>query len=215
MNVPVIVIGGGGHAKVLISTLLLQNRNVLGFVDVKPSLPPILGVTRLGDDSVVFLHPSDQVRLVNGVGSIDSTALRQTVYETFRKRQYTFDTVIHPSAVIAPDVQIDDGVQIMAGVVVQPGSRLGANAIINTGSRIDHDCLIEAHAHVAPGVTLSGNVQIGRGAHIGTGASVIQGVKVGVRSIIGAGAVVIDDVPEGVTVVGVPAKSVERPIAAR
>lgn len=210
-----IVIGGGGHAKVLVSTLLLQHRNVLGFVDLKPSLPPLLGIAHLGDDGVVFLHPPDQVRLVNGVGSIDSTVLHETVYENFRERQYVFDTVIHPSAFIAADVQIEDGVQVMAGAVVQPGTRLGANVIINTGACVDHDSSIDAHAHIAPGVTLSGNVHIGKGAHIGTGASIIQGVEVGASSIVGAGAVVIGDVPAGATVVGIPARSVAKLTALR
>jgi acetyltransferase-like isoleucine patch superfamily enzyme len=82
---------------------------------------------------------------------------------------------------------------------------LGANVIINTGARVDHDCAIDAHAHIAPGVTLCGNVHIGYGAHIGSAATIIQGVKVGPRAIVGAGAVVIGDVPEGVTVVGIPA----------
>jgi UDP-perosamine 4-acetyltransferase len=215
LNLPVIVLGGAGHAKVLVSTLLLQHRRVLGFVDVNPALPPLLGIPHLGDDGAVFLHPPDQVRLVNGVGSIGSTALRRAVYERFREKQYTFETVIHPAATIAPEVHIEDGVQVMAGVVVQPGSRLGANVIINTGARIDHDCLIDAHAHVAPGVTLSGNVHIGSGAHIGTGATIIQGVKVGAAAIVGAGAVVIGDVPAGVTVIGIPAAPLAKPIASR
>jgi UDP-perosamine 4-acetyltransferase len=215
LNLPVIVVGGGGHAKVLVSMLLLQHRRVLGFVDLKPSLPPLLGIAHLGDDGAVFLYPPDQVRLVNGVGSIDSTVSRRAVYEKFRERQYIFETVIHPSAIIAPEVHIEDGVQVMAGAVVQPGSCLGANVIINTGARVDHDCLIDAHAHIAPGVTLSGHVHVGKGAHIGTGASIIQGIKVGAASIVGAGAVVVGDVPAGVTVVGVPAGSVARRIAPR
>src|SRR5271163_4196936 len=118
-NLPLIVIGGGGHAKVLVSTLLIQHRRVLGFVDSRLTLPPLLGLVHLGEDDVVFLHLPEQVRLVNGVGSIDSTLSRKTVYEKFRERQYIFETVIHPSAVMAPDVCIEDGVQVMAGAVVQ------------------------------------------------------------------------------------------------
>jgi UDP-perosamine 4-acetyltransferase len=215
LNLPLIIIGGGGHAKVLASALLLQHRSVLGFVDMNPSLPPLLGLAYLGDESAIFLYPPDQLRLVNGVGSIDSTVVRRMLHEKFQKRQYVFETVIHPSAIIAPEVHIEDGVQIMAGTVVQPGSRFGANVIINTGARIDHDCLIEAHVHIAPGVILSGNVHIGEGAHVGTGASIIQGITVGAASIVGAGAVVVSDVPAGVTVVGVPAKPVVRRIAFR
>lgn len=214
-NLPVIVIGGGGHAKVLVSTLLLQGRRVLGFVDLKPFLPPLLGIAQLGDDSAVLLHAPDHVRLVNGVGSIGSTALRRAVYENFRERQYIFEAVLHPSAIIASEVHIEEGVQVMAGAVVQPGSRLGANVIINTGACVDHDCSIDAHAHIAPGVTLSGDVHVGEGAHIGTGANIIQGVKVGAASIVGAGAVVVGDVPPGVTVVGVPARSAARLTASR
>ncbi len=210
MNLPLIIIGGGGHAKVLASALLLQHRSVLGFVDRNPLLPPLLGIAHLGDEDVLFRYPPDQLRLVNGVGSIDSTAARRMLYEKFQKRQYVFETVIHPSAIIAPEVHIEDGVQVMAGTVVQPGSRIGANVILNTGARVDHDCSIEAHVHIAPGVTLSGNVHIGEGAHIGTGASIIQGITVGAASIVGAGAVVVTDVPEGITVVGVPATPVIR-----
>jgi len=211
----VIVVGGGGHAKVLVSGLLLQQRRILGFVELKPSPPPLLGITHLGDDSAVFLHRPDRVRLVNGVGSIKSTILRREVYEKFREKQYVFETVIHPSAIIASEVQIEDGAQVMAGVVVQPGSCLGPNVIINTGASVDHDCWIDAHAHIAPGVTLSGDVHIGEGAHIGTGASIIQGVNVGAASIVGAGAVVVGDVPEGITVVGVPAGPIAKWLATR
>ena len=215
VNLPAIVVGGSGHAKVLVSTMFLQGRRVLGFVDVNPVLPPLLGIPHLGDDGAVFLHPPDQVRLVNGVGSIGSTVLRRTVYEKFRKRQYIFDTVIHPSATIASEVHIEDGAQVMAGAVVQPGCRLGENVIINTGACIDHDCSIDAHAHVAPGVTLSGHVHIGSGAHIGTAATIIQGIKVGAAAIVGAGAVVVCDVPAGVTVIGIPAVPLVKSIASR
>lgn len=206
-----ILVGGAGHAKVLVSTLLLQHRKVLGFVDVDPGLSPLLGIPHLGDDRSVLLHPPSEVRLVNGVGSARSTDLRRTVYQRFRAMDYIFETVIHPSAILAPDVYIEDGVQVMAAAVVQPGSRLGANVIVNTGARIDHDCAIDAHAHIAPGVTLSGAVHVGDGALIGAGATIIQGVEIGSGALVGAGAVVIRDVPAGIIVVGTPATPIAQP----
>jgi UDP-perosamine 4-acetyltransferase len=206
LKLPVILVGGGGHAKVLVSTLRLLHREILGFVDIEPAPTQLLGISHLGDDAAVFLHPPAKVRLINAIGSTGSTSLRRVLHDKFRDKGYIFETLIHPSAIIAPEVQIDDGVQVMAGAIVQPGSHLGVNAIINTGARIDHDCTVGAHAHVAPGATLSGEVRIGEGAHVGTGASIIQGIMVGAASLIGAGAVVIDNVPAGETVVGIPAK---------
>lgn len=205
MSLPVIVLGGGGHAKVLIGTLQLQKRRILGFVDPNSTLPPVLGEQNLGTDDAAFAYPPAEVELVNGIGSIGSPGARTAAFERFKAKGYTFATVVHPSASVAPDVEVEEGAQVMAGAVVQPGSRLGINAIINTKASVDHDCVIESHAHIAPGVTLSGKVHVGRGSHIGTGASVIQGITTGAYSIVGAGAVVIRDVPEKATVAGVPA----------
>jgi sugar O-acyltransferase (sialic acid O-acetyltransferase NeuD family) len=210
VNLPIIVVGGSGHAKVLVSTLLLEHRAVLGFVDPDPSLPPILGIRRLGEDNEVLRHAPDRIRLVNGVGSGRSTELRKSVYARFREKQYVFEAVIHPSASIAPDVQAGDGLQVMAGAVVQTGVRLGENVILNTGTIIDHDCVIGDHVHVAPGAILSGCVHLDQGVHVGTGASIIQGIRVGAASTVGAGAVVLHDVAAGITVVGVPAKELLR-----
>ena len=207
LELPVIVIGGGGHAKVLVSELLLCKRSVLGFVDLNLNLPPLLGAPHLGNDSAVLDYSPDDVQLVNGVGSISCTRNHQNVYDWFVQKRYCFATVVHPSAVVAPEVQIENGVQVLAGAVVQAGCRLGANVIVNTGARVDHDCIIDSHAHVAPGVTICGAVHVGAGAHIGAGATVIQGIRIGAGSVVGAGALVIRDIPQGAKVVGVPAAS--------
>ena len=87
------------------------------------------------------------------------------------------------------------------------GTRIAENSVINTGAVVDHECIIGSHVHVAPGVTLSGGVQVGDGSHIGTGATVIQGVSIGRKALVGAGAVVLKDVPSGARVAGAPAKT--------
>lgn len=208
-----IVIGGGGHAKVLVSTLLLCRVSVLGFVELNPTFSPLLGISYLGSDAAVLQHAPGAVRLVNAVGSTASTITRRAIYDRFIHEGYCFATVIHPWAIVAPEVQIEDGVQIMAGAILQPGTVVGANAIVNTGAIIDHDCVVGAHAHIAPGAVLSGGVRVDSGAHVGTGACIIQGVSIGAASVVGAGAVVIKDVPPGVTTVGAPARIIDRDLA--
>jgi len=162
-----------------------------------------------GNDSWVFQnYLPNNVYLVNGIGTIGSTLRRRSVFENYKAHGYSFFTLTHPSSVIAHDVELGEGVQVMAGAVIQTGTKIGVNAIINTNSVIDHDCIIGAHVHIAPGVTISGEVTIDHGVHIGTGASIIQGRKISSESVVGAGAVVIRDVGEQLMVVGVPARAV-------
>lgn len=208
MTRPLIVIGAGGHAKVLIEALLHAGLPLAGIVDADPARhgTTLLDQPIRGGDDLILAHTPADVLLVNGLGSIADPSLRVRIFETFKGHGFNFESVIHPSAIVASDTLIGEGVQIMAGTVIQPGCRLGDNSIVNTGTTIDHDCLIGKHVHLAPGVTLSGGVTVGEEAHIGTGATVIQGITIGPKTIVGAGAVVIRDVPENSTVSGVPAK---------
>lgn len=210
MSIPVIVLGAGGHAKVLIDALLLRSVNVLGIADPKLELTEkkVLGIPLIGNDDSVLQYPVNAVKLVNGLGSVGITTQRQRLFEKFKNLGYAFATVIHPSSVIASDVTVLEGTQILAGTIIQTGSYTGKNTIVNTRVSIDHGCWIGSHVHLAPGVTLSGEVQVGNGVHIGTGATVIQGIRIGKNSLIGAGSLVVKDVPEGSTVIGVPARVV-------
>ena len=202
----IIIIGGGGHARVLRDTLdTCGGYNILGYTDLRPS--PQMDVDYLGgDDAVARRYKPVEVYLANGIGSVRLPVLRQSVYERFKKDGFLFVTVTHPDAVVSGRAQLAEGVQVMAGAVVNTGAEIGENVVINTLSGVDHDCIIGAHTHIAPGVTLSGGVRIGPGSHVGTGAKIIQGVHIGAGALIGAGAVVIDHVPAGEKRVGVPGK---------
>lgn len=192
----------------LIDALRLQPAELLGLTDadVGKTGQLVFDVPVLGGDEEVMKYPVETIQLVNGVGSVRVNPLRRQLFEHFKSKGYRFASVVHPSAIIAIDVVLSEGVQIMAGAVIQAGCHVGMNTVINTGSIVDHDCHIGDHAHISPGVTLSGGVRVGENAHIGTGATVIQGIQIGRNSLVAAGAVVIRDVPEDVTVAGVPAK---------
>jgi sugar O-acyltransferase (sialic acid O-acetyltransferase NeuD family) len=212
MSIPVIVLGAGGHAKVLIEALLKNGAVIAGIVDPNPVFlgTEILGVPVIGGDEVITGYPPTDVLLVNGIGSISRPEVRKSVFERFVSQGYRFATVVHSSAVVASDVMLGEGAQVMAGAVIQPGTRIGCNAIVNTRASVDHDCQVEDHGHLAPGVTLSGNVAVGAGTHVGTGATVIQGVSIGANCLVAAGALVIRAVQDNMTVMGVPAREVQR-----
>jgi sugar O-acyltransferase (sialic acid O-acetyltransferase NeuD family) len=207
MTAPVLIVGAGGHAKVLVDALLACGIPIVGLIDADPAKTGsrVLGVEVIGGDTAVGRFAPADIVLVNGVGTVASTAARRGVFERFKAQGYRFATVIHPSAVVAPSARLADGVQVMAGCVIQAESAIGQNAIVNTRASVDHDCVVGAHVHIAPGVTLSGGVRVGDNTHIGSGSTVLQGIAIGADCVVGAGSVVLANVPAGSRVGGVPA----------
>ena len=208
MSIPIIVLGAGGHTKVLIDSLLAADINVVGITSINSHdiNNKVYGINIIGNDESISRYSPESIRLVNGIGSTGKIEKRQRLFDYFKERGYSFASVVHPSAVISPDVQIDEGVQVMAGSVIQPGSVIKKNTIINTKVSVDHDCIIGAHVHLAPGVTISGGVCVEDAVHIGTGALVIQGIHIGKKCLIGAGSLVLNNIKEGSTVFGLPAR---------
>jgi sugar O-acyltransferase (sialic acid O-acetyltransferase NeuD family) len=207
-SLPVIILGAGGHSKVLIDALRLQSVEIIGLVDADPNKKGqrLMGVPIIGSDEEVMMYSPQKIRLVNGIGSVRVNLLRRQLFEKFKSKGYQFEKVVHPSAIIGAGITLSEGAQVMAGAIIQAGSRIGMNSIINTGSSVDHDCLIGNHAHISPGAVLSGGIVVGENAHIGTGAVVIQGVQIGDNSLVAAGAVVIRNVLNDEMVAGVPAR---------
>ncbi len=202
-----VILGSGGHAKVLLDALRTLNLPVTACTDTNPQRvgDTLLGIPIQSEADLETMFPPESTLLVNGVGGVGDMSPRRSVYNRFRAMGYDFATIVHPHASVADDAALGQGVQVLAGAVVVTGARIDENTIINTRASVDHDCAIGAHCHIAPGVTLSGGVSVGNASLVGTGASVIQGISLGSQCIVGAGAAVIRNVPDGATAVGVPA----------
>lgn len=201
---PVVLLGAGGHARVLLEILESSAVEVAGYIAPTAANSRVRGIPWLGPDSELVRY-ADAAQAVNGVGSVGDATRRVAAYETAVAAGMTFRTVVHTSALVSESAQLDDGAQLLAGSIVGAGTRIGTDAVINSGAVIDHDCVVGAHSHVAPGAVVAGEVDVGALAHIGLGARVLQGVSIGTAAVVGAGAVVINDVADYTTVVGVPA----------
>lgn len=199
-----LIIGAGGHGKVIADIMLSCGMAVMGFLDDNPFLigKQILGLPILGN--VENWLNFDVEKLVVGIG--DNSVRRLIVQRIEQVGSPIWATAIHPRATIANSVVVDIGTVVMAGAVINPDTTLGQHTIINTGATVDHDCEIGNFVHIAPGTHLAGGVHIGDGAMLGIGCSVTPGCNVGQGSIVGAGAVVVCDVPSGVIAKGVPAR---------
>lgn len=210
MEKPVIILGAGGHSKVLIDILKSYEVSILGITD--PFVDRgicINGIKVIGNDNYIEKYQPEEVELVNGIGFVNKNTRRNSLFEEFKQKGYIFRSLIHKSAIIADDAVLSEGVQIMPGAIIQTSVIIGDNSIINTGAIIEHDSKVGKHCHVASGAVLLGNTTIGNGSLVGAGSVILQGIKIGQNCIIGAGAVVTKDIEDGMTVVGVPARVIK------
>lgn len=200
----ILVLGAGGHAKVVADIIVSGGAAVTGFLDDDAQTWNTLrlGIRVLGSiDSHKLYAPA---ALAMGIGSC--LARQHIVQRLSHVSSLVWYNAIHPTAVVAASVRMGHGIVIAAGGIINPDATLGNFAIVNTGATVDHDCLVGDYAHLAPGTHLSGGVRVGEGVLIGVGASVAPGCSIGDWSVIGAGAAVVRDIPAHVTAKGVPAR---------
>lgn len=208
----IIIVGGGGHAKVLTHILKqLGSFEIVGYVDqyVKESIG--LGIPYLGDDSQLYdiRNRYPHCSAVIGVGNINVSNQRARIKDKLEELGFKLPVIVSKTAIIADSVRLGNASFIADGAIVGTGTEVGQCVIVNTASSIDHDCVIEDFVHIAPGVTICGGVSVGKNSFVGAGAVVIQGIKIGTDCLIGAGSVVVDHCVEPGTYVGIPARKCE------
>lgn len=197
----VYVLGAGGHAKVVVSTLQAAGVAVTGLFDDDRGKwnQRVSGVLVLG-----ALERGSEVNDAAAVIGIGDNGTRQRIAEQYDNFEWL--SIIHPSACVHPSARLGRGTVVFAGAVIQPDARIGDHGIANTMVSVDHDCRVERYVHLAPGVHLAGHVLVGEGVLIGVGSAVIPHVSIGARTVVGAGSAVVGDLPPDVTASGVPAR---------
>jgi UDP-perosamine 4-acetyltransferase len=207
---PVILLGAGGHAAVLLEALRLCGREVLGLLTPDAAVwggsvlgAPVLG----GDERLRGLNPAE-VEVAIALGATRDTLARRRVAVMARALGFQAARIVHPAAVVSPSARLGEGAQVLAGAVAQARCLVGDHCVLNTRAVAEHDCRLDAICHLGPGAVLCGGVHVGEGAHVGCGAVVIQGVRIGAGTTIGAGSLVLRDVPAGVMAYGSPARVV-------
>ena len=203
LSLSVIVVGGGGHARVVIEAARSAGYLVLGFVDPASceDTAHALHVPRLGGDAAIAQYP--EARLLLGVGTIGTDDRRRRLVQRLGADRWT--SVVHATAWISPSATIRSGVVVLAGAVVNACARVGAFAVINSGAVVEHDAVVGEFAQLAPRSVLGGGACVGDETFIGMGAAVRNHVTVGAGCLVAMGAIVVSDVGDGLSVRGLPA----------
>jgi sugar O-acyltransferase (sialic acid O-acetyltransferase NeuD family) len=179
----------------------------IGYVDDNPALrqQTLLGLPVLGTTADIPQLPHDVLII-----AIGNNKIRVELAQQLTKSGATFINAIHPRSIIARSCQLGTGNMICAGAIVNPGTVIGNQVIINTGATVDHHNEIADAVHIAPGVHLGGDVKVNLGAFVGIGAIVMPQKEIGAWATVGAGAMVHRSVEAHTAVIGVPARPLIR-----
>lgn len=195
---PLIIIGAGGHGRVVSEVASLNGYREIAFLDDR----------LIGNESVIgkisdFKAYIDTADFFVAVGD---NRVRRSMFMMLSDNHAELVTIVHPNAVVSPTASVGRGVVVMAGAVINAGAKIGDGVIVNTCCSVDHDGELGAFCHVAVGAHLAGTCRIGENTFIGAGVTVINNIALCKDCTIGAGAVVIENIEERGTYVGVPAR---------
>ncbi len=199
------IVGAGGHAKVVAEAAQLSGWQIVGVLD------DALGKSIYDFPYLGLVSDAKTTQNTYFVIAMGANYAREKI-KTQLGNRVNWATIVHPRAIVSPKVKIGAGTVIFAGAIVQPDTVIGEHVILNTGSRVDHDNTIADFAHVAPNAVLTGGVELEEGVFVGAGAIVTPGVKLKKWCTLGAGAVAIrGEYLENQIYVGNPARKLLRP----
>lgn len=202
MSESIILIGGSGHARVIIDCIRASGTEVFGILDDSLTAgTEVLGARVLGK-TADYERYQDRPFLI----AIGSNAVRRKIAQKLNVR---WATVVHPAAVVSPYASIGEGTMVMPRAVINAGAAVGSHCIINTGSIVEHDNVLGDFVHISPNAALGGTVTVGEGTHIGIGASVRNNINICGSCTVGAGAAVVKDITAPGIYVGVPARRIK------
>lgn len=197
-----LVVGAGGHGRVVGASLRCLGIDIVAFIDpeYRSGEETIAGAPVVGNLDALGQFAADQHDAYVAIGN---NAKRKATVERLRAAGYGLPPLIHPASSLNYRVRIGEASCVCMGAKLSTEVIIGKGVIVNTGTVIDHECDIADFVHVAPGVVIAGRVSVGDGAFLGMGSHVAETLSIGREAVIGAGSVVLKDVPDGAKVLGV------------
>ena len=189
----VVFLGTGGHFNVLLDIVKLKNLNVIAICDIKKN---INNKFKYITENELSNFDTKHTSLINAIGFDPSKDTRRNKFLKFKKLGFKFMTLIHPSATVSSESQINEGSQILSNSSIMPNASIGQNCIVNTKSSVDHDSIIEDNVNLSPNTTICGNVLVKKNSYIGASATILNNITIGKNCHIFPGSVVNKNVKD-------------------
>jgi len=209
----IVLIGGGNQAHYTIDIIHKEDKyNIVGIID---------SIHNVGSDRFGYKILGRQEDIKNiikeyniygGIISIGDNWVRHSVSEYIKNLipLFKFVNAIHPSVIIGENVEIGEGVVMMAGCIINPKSKIGNFTFFATGAQVDHDCNICDYASISAGSVTGGYVTLGKYSAITLGVTVIDRLNIGENTVVGAGSLVLKNLPNDVLAYGNPCKIIRK-----
>ncbi|MGZ4089315.1 MAG: acetyltransferase [Bacteroidia bacterium] len=205
-----ILVGGGGHCRSCIDVIEQEGKytihGILDAVEVKGTT--ILGYPVLGQDGLMNQLIEEGHHFLVTIGQIKSAVIRVRLFNRLKAHRAKLATVISPKAYLSGTASVAEGSIVLHGAIINTGSFVGFNTIINSKSLVDHDTRIGNHVHISTCAILNGGCSVGDESFIGSGTVIANNISIGDNVVIGAGSVVIKDAMETGVYAGNPCKKI-------
>jgi sugar O-acyltransferase (sialic acid O-acetyltransferase NeuD family) len=188
----IILIGGGGHCKSVIDVIEQESVfQIAGIVD-KPEFlgTEVLGYQVVGNDADLSDLASIHKYALITLGHIKNPKFRIKLFELALNAGFKFPIIRSPFSYVSKHAVIEAGTIIMHDALVNANAKVGRNTIINSRALIEHDCDVGDNCHISTNSVLNGGTSVGEGSFIGSGTVTKEGVSIGPNSFIKAGSLV-------------------------
>lgn len=203
-----IIVGAGGCGREVLQWALSSPKNnrewvVAGFIDDGDD--PLKGLISeykvLG--KITDWEPKPNELFVCAIGN---PFVKKMLIDKLKSRGATFESVIHPTAIVVPTATVGEGVIIYPYTVVSDNAVVGDHVILNMHNTIGHDAHIGAYSTLSSFCDVMGHVRLGESVFAGSSVKIIPNVTVGDNAFLCVGSVIMSHVKEGTKVLGYPAK---------
>lgn len=166
-------------------------------IDGKPVIGELRDIPELVNKGYYF---------INTILRIDGQEKRIQLFEKLNIPDDRLISFVHPSAYVAPNVDLGIGTIVMPNASISPGTVFGKCNIIMANAIIGHNNSIGNYCHFAAQSCVGAYLKISDGVHIGLNASIRENLTIGKNATVGMGAVLTKSIGDKEIWVGNPAK---------